>query len=165
MSRICITGGPKTGKTTLTGRLFESHETCRGLHCPRIDGSLRDGHRCGEPCHTDDLIGSHDWSEASQAVSEWFDAPGPWIIEGVVVSRALRKWRDQHPGQAPPVDRVIFLYMPYEPLSKGQNAMAKGVATVHEEIESWLRQHGIRTEYGDGNMTAPQDQRSSMSET
>jgi GTPase SAR1 family protein len=126
MTRICITGGPRTGKTTLATQL-----------CATEYDRVR---------HTDDLIGRHDWSAASAEVATWLDEPGPWIIEGVSVSRALRKWREGHPGDPPPVDRVIYLETPHEPLSKGQSAMAKGVATVHAEIEDWLREHNIETE-------------------
>lgn len=123
MIRIVITGGPRTGKTTFAGELA-------------VD-IVR---------HTDDLI-HLGWSEASQAASLWLDEPGPWIIEGVAVSRALRKWRDQHPGEPPPVDRVIYLETPHEPLSRGQQSMASGVRTVHDEIESWLNDHNITTEF------------------
>lgn len=131
MTRICITGGPRTGKTTLAEKLQRN-----GLVNDQTVATLR---------HTDDLIGLHDWSSASQAASEWLDAPGPWIIEGVAVSRALRKWRDQHPGEPPPVDQVIFLHTPHGELTRGQVTMAKGVESVHAEIEPWLREHGILT--------------------
>lgn len=127
MTRICITGGPKTGKTTMADRMSLG-----------ATADIR---------HTDDLIASHDWSAASLEVSTWFDAPGPWIIEGVAVSRALRKWRDAHPGEPPPVDRVILLVTPHVELSKGQATMAKGVEKVHGEIESWLLDHGVKTEW------------------
>lgn len=102
--------------------------------------------------HTDDLIaetahlGKDGWSEASRLASLWLDQPGPWIIEGVAASRALRKWRDSHPGDRPPVDRVIYLETAHEELTKGQASMAKGVATVHREIDQWLADHGIETE-------------------
>lgn len=131
-NRIVITGGPRTGKTTLAGRLCET------------DGS--------QVRHTDDLVeqlkhlGKDAWSAGSAEVAKWLGEPGPWIIEGVSVSRALRKWREQHPGEPPPVDRVIFLSEPYETLSKGQASMAKGVETVHAEIDSWLAEHGVTTE-------------------
>lgn len=124
MTRICITGGPRTGKTTLAEKL-----QCNGPVNGHTGALLR---------HTDDLIASHDWSAASQAASEWLNDPGPWIIEGVAVSRALRKWHDQHPGEPPPVDKVIRLTVPHEPLSRGQTTMAKGEATVFAEIEEWL---------------------------
>ena len=135
MTRICITGGPRTGKTTLSGALYG-------------DQWAADSDKCGPVFHTDDLIGKVDWSAASQHVAEhWLTEPGPWIIEGVAVSRALRKWRDAHPGEPPPVDRVIYLTEPHESLSKGQQSMAKGVASVHAEIEPWLNEHGITTEH------------------
>jgi hypothetical protein len=144
MTRICITGGPRTGKTTLAARLDAEmpcdHNPCHGIR------------------HTDDLI-NLGWSEASEAASRWFDEPGPWIIEGVAVSRALRKWRDQHPDEPPPVDRVIYLSEPHETLTPGQATMAKGVATVHEQLADWLADHGVRTEYP---MTAHQVPRLSM---
>lgn len=127
MTRIAITGGPKTGKTTLA--LSKRME----MAC--------------DVMHTDDLIGKLDWSDASAEVARWMDEPGPWIIEGVAVSRALRKWRDNHPGERPPVDRVVYLSEPHESLSTGQASMAKGVRKVHDEIEPWLNEHGIRTEY------------------
>lgn len=133
MTRIAITGGPRTGKTTLASRIGGDWHGS-GLDSFEIRG-------------TDDLIGKFDWSDASAEVATWFDAPGPWIIEGVAVSRALRKWMANHPGGPPPVDRVIYLSEPHESLSTGQASMAKGVRKVHDEIEPWLNEHGIRTEY------------------
>ena len=127
MTRIVITGGPRTGKTTRAA--FEA--------ATRPGFAVR---------HTDDLM-RLGWSEASEAAMMWLDLPGPWIIEGVAASRALRKWRENHPGEPPPVDRVIYLSEPHETLVKGQTSMAKGVRTVHDEIESWLEEHGIKTEY------------------
>lgn len=125
--RICITGGPRTGKTTMSE-------------------SLADAQRHNNIRHTDDLI-HLGWSEASAAVLPWLDEPGPWIIEGVAVSRALRKWREAHPGERPPVDRVIYLNKPHEQLTSGQEIMARGISTVHEQITDWLFEHGIETEY------------------
>ena len=127
--RLVITGGPRTGKTTLA----------RSLGLPVYS--------------TDDLIetykhlGREAWSAVSQhVVDHWFTQPGPWIVEGVAVSRALRKWRDQHPGELPPVDRVIYLTTAHTPLSPGQIRMEKGVVTVHRQIETWLVEHGLKTE-------------------
>lgn len=129
MTRICITGGPRTGKTTLAERLGAELGHGRFVR------------------HTDALLQLHlGWSESSEAVATWFNAPGPWIIEGVAVSRALRKWRAAHPGEPPPVDRVIYLEHAHEPLSRGQYRMSVGVETVHAEIEEWLADHGVVTE-------------------
>ena len=132
MSRIVICGGPRTGKTTLARKL--GGEVFVGD--PAEVRTIR---------HMDDLIaetcwlGRDGWSAACRTVaSEWLPAPGPWIIEGVAMARALRKWREAHPGAAPPVDRVIRLTAPYRELSKGQATMAKGEETVWREIEGWL---------------------------
>lgn len=128
--RICITGGPKTGKTTLANRLADEY----GDHTGTTVG------------HTDDLIETHDWSAASLEVSHWMDAPGPWVIEGVAVSRALRKWMKAHPGQKPPLDKLIVLGYPWMTTTSGQAAMAKGIDTVQAEIESALRRLGVLIE-------------------
>ena len=130
VTRIVITGGPKTGKTTLALSMRQHPEVCI--------------------LHTDDLIATHDWSAASQRAAEWLDDPGPWIIEGVAVVRALRKWRAAHPGAAPPIDRVIRLTTPYVALSKGQSTMAKGEDTVWREVAPWLWQHGVPVQMRSG---------------
>lgn len=132
MTRICITGGPRTGKTTLA-HAMQSSSIARGEIAPGV-------------ISTDDYI-QLGWSEASAAVAAKLDEPGPWIIEGVAVSRALRKWRDAHPGEPPPCDRVIYLDEPYETLIYGQRVMSSGVRTVHAEIEAWLESHGAVKEY------------------
>lgn len=144
MTRICITGGPRTGKTTLALRLADDVNMTPGI---RTAGVV-------DVRHTDDLIekckhlGKEAWSEASRIASTWLDEPGPWIIEGVAVSRALRKWRDAHPGERPPVDRVIYLAAPHEKLTPGQATMANGIETVHShDVEPWLLENGIVTEY------------------
>ena len=128
--RICITGGPKTGKTTLAAALADQYGDPTGTTV----------------AHTDDLI-HLGWSEASLEASHWLDAPGPWIIEGVAVSRAIRKWIsawDQ--SSPPPLDKLIILVDPFSELTTGQRTMAKGVATVQSEIEPWLREFGVAIE-------------------
>jgi len=147
MDRIVICGGPRTGKTTLATDLWEQNDWPHGI--------VR---------HSDDLIeelkhlGKDAWSEGSRRVTEWMDAPGPWIIEGVALARALRKWREANPGERPPVDRVIRLTTPHVALTNGQAAMAKGEETVWAEVEPWLRQHGVKVEHGTST-TAHQDPR------
>lgn len=134
MTRIAITGGPLTGKTTLASKLAYDQG---GIGMFAGDKIVR---------HTDYLI-PLGWSEASAAAALWFDEPGPWIIEGVAVPRALRKWRDAHPGQRPPVDRVIYLSEPHQVCMRGQSSMAKGVESVFRELEPWLEEHGVEVEY------------------
>lgn len=119
--RIIVAGGPRTGKTTLADRL---------------------GRDLGMPVrHTDDLIDSHSWSEASEAVSGWCSDQGPWVIEGVAAARALRKWLVANEGA--PCDVVKLLFGPYETLTRGQETMAKGCLTVWNEIEPELRSRGV----------------------
>jgi hypothetical protein len=113
--RILITGHPKAGKTKLADQLAFTHTR-----------------------HTDDLIENHEWSELSEAVSYWFNDPGPWIIEGVAIPRALRKWRKRHfEGKALPFD--LFIYLTREPLTP----MAKGIDTVMVELWKWIVDSGI----------------------
>lgn len=120
--RVIIVGGPGTGKSTLA-------------HHPR--------HFAAEVKCTDELVGVLEWSEASAEVARWIDEPGPWIIEGVATARALRKWLAAHPGKRLEVV-VVLLSKPYGERTKGQEAMAKGVATVWNEIAPDVLQRGAR---------------------
>lgn len=114
--RVAITGGPKTGKTTLAKRM-------------------------GRAYSTDDLI-DLGWSEASEAASRWFDAKGPLLAEGVAVPRALRKWLERNP-KGKPIDRLIVLREPKRTLTKGQLTMGKGLQTVLKEIRPELERRGV----------------------
>ncbi len=120
--RVVIAGVPRSGKTTLA----KTMASARGV-------SLR---------HTDDLIGTHDWSAASQEVSGWFDSHEPWVIEGVATGRALRKWLAANP-EGKPCEQVIYHRNPVMALSQGQSTMAKGCDSVWSEIEPELRSRGV----------------------
>lgn len=90
---------------------------------------------------SDELIGL-GWSESSLAASHWFDEPGPWVIEGVVVARALRKWLTRHPV-GKPCDLALWLNMPVVARTSGQHIMALGCETVWNEILPDLRDRGV----------------------
>ncbi len=107
-----IVGGPKTGKSRLADSLGK---TVR---------------------HTDDLIGELDWSELSEHVSHWFDEPGEWVIEGVATVRAIRKWLAREPGPFPA--EIMLLTEAAVPRTPRQEAMAKGVETVWNQIKAEL---------------------------
>lgn len=128
-SRILIIGGPRTGKTTLARQLSAAARS------------------------TDDLI-PMGWSEGSEAASHWFDEPGPWVIEGVAVVRALRKWFLRNPivdrartTQRKPCDRIIFLRTAHERLLTGQLSMTQGHETVWGSISHTIALRGIPVEY------------------
>jgi len=118
--RLLIAGVPSAGKTTLAGEVG------------------------GRVIHTDDYI-ELGWSESSLAVSHLFDEEGPWVIEGVIVPRALRKWLGRN-EEGKPADRVIFLNDPRQALSKGRAGMAKGCRTVWLEVVGELRGRGVKIE-------------------
>jgi adenylate kinase family enzyme len=127
--RVCITGGPRTGKTTRALRVLE-----RLVEPTRV-------------LHTDDLIERlarepDGWSKASAEVATWFDAPGPWVIEGVAVPRALRKWLAAH-RDGKPCDSVLLLERAWFPLSPGQTSMTKGLLTVWDQIIGELAARGV----------------------
>jgi hypothetical protein len=138
MTRICIAGGPRTGKTTLAGAL--------ALGGVPMDNRFLAHSVPLDVRHTDDLI-DLGWSEASEAAALWFDEPGPWIVEGVAVPRALRKWLAAHP-EGKPCDAVHWLEEPRDLRSKGQIAMGKGCETVWMEIHDALTERGVRIVVG-----------------
>ncbi len=123
---IVIAGHPLTGKTTLAEVMLSEVKDPENV-------TVR---------HTDETI-DLGWSEGSQEVSTWFDAEGPWIIEGVSTPRALRKWLERNPA-GKPCDRIIFLIAKgLEGLIKGQASMAKGCDTVMGKIQQALVERGV----------------------
>ncbi len=123
--RILICGVPRSGKTTLAAELERKH----GLRAR----------------HTDDLI-HLGWSEASAAAADWLDLPGPWIVEGVAVGRALRKWLAQASGK--PADVVYWLGRERSPLSDGQTSMSAGCWSVWNEVLPELLGRRVKVERG-----------------
>jgi hypothetical protein len=57
--------------------------------------------------------------------------------------RALRKWLAANPEGAP-ADIIIWLNAPVSERVRGQEAMAKGCATVFDEVHAALRERGTR---------------------
>ena len=119
---VVIVGGPSVGKTTLAGALG-----------PQVR-------------HTDELLGRLEWSEASEEVSRWFDEPGEWVIEGTVTVRAIRKWLRRESGPFPA--GIMFLREARVGRTPGQEAMAKGVLTIWNEIVLELIRRKTSIHYG-----------------
>jgi adenylate kinase family enzyme len=123
--RVLVIGGPKVGKTTLADKLG--------------------AHRGWPVRHTDDLIGKLDWSAASEEVSRWMDEPGPYVIEGVSVVRAVRKWLDRHHRSEVPCDQVYFSRTPrIQLVLPGHLSMTKGVLTVWAQVQGELERRGVK---------------------
>lgn len=120
--KIAIAGVPRAGKTTLGTLIADS-----------IGAELRS---------TDDLI-DLGWSEASQAASEMFNEDASFVMEGVAVPRALRKWLRANP-EGKPVDEIRWMGTPRVEHTKGQAAMGKGVLKVWLEILPELQRRGVK---------------------
>lgn len=120
-ARVVLAGGPRAGKSTLAAELANGH---------RIRGT--------------DEVAELGWSESSEAASHWFDAPGPWIAEGVMTPRALRKWLARAEDHTAPADLVVYLHEPIVERSRGQHVMALGCETVWKEILPDLMRRGTR---------------------
>jgi hypothetical protein len=121
--RIVIIGGPRVGKSTLSQKLRDE------LGISNL--------RCS------DDIKHLSWSESSAEASKWFDEQGDWIIEGVQMARALRKWLAANPNTPLDAD-ILTLHRPWEARLPGQESMTKGVWTVFQEIRGELIKRGAR---------------------
>ena len=123
--RIVITGTPKGGKTYLS----ETLEAV--LKIPVF--------------HTDSLK-DKDWSVASEEASYWFNRPDPWIIEGTMVPRALRKWKNRLDEESadesryvPPFDRIVVMRTPrLQLMLQGQETMRKVVLELIDSYKPWI---------------------------
>jgi hypothetical protein len=74
------------------------------------------------------------------------DAPGDWIVEGVSLPRALRKWLAANPT-GKPCDKIVFMAAPRIELIPGQVSMAKGIWKVWNEIVPELMARCVEIEY------------------
>lgn len=119
--RVCIGGGPGTGKTFLA-----NHVEAVGL----------------EVKHTDILIATHAWGDDSAEVVKWMNEPGPWIIEGIAVVRALRKHLAAHPTGRP-CDLLFWATTPKKVLTPRQNGLLTACNTIFTEIAQELLKRGV----------------------
>ncbi len=127
MKRTAITGAPQQGKSRYAAK-----------HHP---GALEvDSLRNEEPFAS---MG-HDerWSAISQHVADKLATPGPIVIDGVQVPRALRKALRDRPDQKP-VDEVLIIERTRGQVKPEHVAMAKGVKTVLAEIRPALEALGV----------------------
>lgn len=125
--RLLIIGGPRTGKTTLAREMSP--------HFHESDLPYRQG---------------KEWSECSAEVALWLDWPGPWVIEGVVLPRAIRKWLETERGRDirnTPCDRVLLVESPaFVELNRGQRGMTTSVGKVWGDVAPELMRRGVKVE-------------------
>lgn len=125
-NRIVIVGGPRCGKSTLARLLREARQL------PTFCGDPRSMVKEPEDNVTYLPEGLH-WSDSSQFVADhWLGRPGPFVCEGQVMARALRKYQL---GESP-CDLVVVMthQLPGVQVSAGQAHMHKAVMTVWREV-------------------------------
>ena len=121
--KICIAGGPQVGKTTLGERLAEE-----------VDAAFYS---------TDATLLGYEWAEQSDFVVSWMMTfRPPWVIEGVPVIRALRKWLKNHP-EGKPCDTLYWRFAARTERSRGQESLAKGCQKIYDEIAPELTKRGV----------------------
>ncbi len=134
MNRIVIVGGPRCGKSKLSKAL-----RARGF--PTFCGDPHDKVKEPEPGVTYLRDGMGMESESSRyIVDNWLTMPGPWVLEGHIMARVLRKWvKDvlEKPEDYPsgightnwPCDRIVVFphQHPDAEITTKQASMHRGV--------------------------------------
>lgn len=145
--RIVVVGGPRCGKSYFA-------RVMRQLGVPTF---------CGDPMSKvkdvesgvrylpEDLAFSGEGGAAVWITQNWFTRPGPWVCEGHVMARALRRWVEKNTEldveeptgerlECFPCDRVIVFaeQRPEIELDRGQASMHKAVMTVWRQIEDYF---------------------------
>jgi hypothetical protein len=129
--RVVIVGGPRCGKSWLAREL-------RASGSPTFCGDPPDKVKDLEADVTYLPLGLAMEDESTRYIATaWFSMPGPWVCEGWIMARALRKWLSIGDiGASMPCDRVVvFLEQrPELELLPGQIAQHRGVMTVWDAI-------------------------------
>jgi hypothetical protein len=128
--RIIIIGGPQCGKSTYA----------LSLNKPVFCGDPRS--LVKRPVDGVTYLPEHlSWSAGSDFIANnWFKQKGPYVIEGVSIVRALRKWKKNHSVvRSMPCDRIIYIVNKHPSVQRlpGQDAMEKAVLTVWNEIRNY----------------------------
>jgi hypothetical protein len=139
--RTIILGGPSRGKSTLA----ESYKR-RGV--PVF---------CGDPASTvlyqkagttylpEGLPFAGDGGGGDWVARNWFLMPGPWVCEGHVMARAIRRWFTLGvPGF--PADQIVVLDCPpHRYTGEGRERMHRSVLKVWREVEHRFPLHMVET--------------------
>jgi hypothetical protein len=131
-----IVGGPRCGKSWL------AREMATASGCARFCGDPRSlvKEPFGGVTYLPEGLAMEDES-TRWIVENWFTQPGPWVCEGWIMARALRKWLQLCSGSDSfPCDRVVVLaeQRPELELLPGQVRMHKAVMTVWDQISDYF---------------------------
>lgn len=154
--RTVIVGGPSRGKSTLADKLRNMSKPPIPVYCG--DPASKVVHQKPYTIYLPEgLPFAGDEGASSWVAANWFAMKGPWICEGHVMARALRRYMAAEIGtridpELPPkfpCDHVIVLdRTAHRPTSDRQEAMHKGVMRVWDEIETyyapittWITRH------------------------
>jgi hypothetical protein len=139
--RIVIVAGSRRGKSTLAAEL--SVASGAQVYCGDPASKAKEN-RPGVIYLPEGMPYSGDDGPAQWIADNWFEMPGPWIVEGHVTARALTRWLNmaERYGSADdhfPCDRIIVLDRPgFGVPLPGQNAQHKGVMTTWNRIASYF---------------------------
>ena len=137
--RIVVVGGPRCGKSTYAREMRE-------LGYPTFCGDPRSAVKEPEDGVTYLIEGLGFGSKASEWIVEnWLPMPGPWVLEGHVMARVLRKWLAQAlteglgsvgRGGDYPCDRVVLFSRQRQELDlkPGQVSLHEGTMTIWNQI-------------------------------
>lgn len=130
--RVVIVGGVSRGKSTTADELHRLHGWPVFCADPESKVVYQKSYSSYLP---EGLDFSGDSGPSPWICKHWLTMPGPWIIEGHALARALRRWtRNPHTPQMP-CDRIIVLDRPaHRPTNVAQEALSKGVMRVWREI-------------------------------
>lgn len=145
-ARVVIVGGPRCGKSHLA-------QWMRRAGWPTFCGDPRSKVKFPEPGVTylpEEYASPGRWSDGSRfVVDSWLPMIGPWVLEGHMMARVLRKWlgaryeiEDARPGlkmNPYPCDRVIVFPTNHPDTSPTveQRAMHKGVMKQWSDVEEF----------------------------
>jgi hypothetical protein len=135
--RIVIVGGPRTGKSWLAQTYWTAGYD---VYCGDPLSKVKD------PIETVTYLpeGLAMEDECTRFVVEhWLSQPGPWVCEGWLMARVLRKWLQVHDYEPPtefPCDKIIVFENQRADcdLLRGQVAMHAGVHKVWNEINDYF---------------------------
>jgi hypothetical protein len=136
--RVIIVGGPRRGKSTLAKAFALTGYPVRcGDPLSKVKEPL-----AGVEYLPEGIPISGDDGAAQWVADNWFQERGPWVCEGWVMARALRRWLAGCDARGipyrdlrTPADRIIVLDRPaFTEELRGQASMHKAVMTVWHGI-------------------------------